>query len=226
MGWSSQAVTAVEFIGEDFEINENGAFFYNGPAAAGTLALSITQYSGIDGHGNHYLAGTTQYSGAPGFYVALNLDDGFIQWAFTADMTTGWSVPNFAVLGVSETITMIQTTLLMGSGVFAVANDPDLDSGNPETWHDLAFSGPGTFSGLARYMLTVDNCVRIQVNGDFSADGTYTADVDSLYAPVNGLNWPVYGGDRANIAALGTTLTVFSVTAGATVGFCQDIPLN
>ena len=49
------------FNGTNFVINTNGAFFYSGTPALGTLAGSITNAAGTDSFGNTYLAGTTTY---------------------------------------------------------------------------------------------------------------------------------------------------------------------
>lgn len=61
MGWNSQVVFARRFIGTDFEINENGAFFYDGPPGPGNLIISVANASGIDGYGNVYLEGIGLY---------------------------------------------------------------------------------------------------------------------------------------------------------------------
>jgi hypothetical protein len=54
-------ITATSFIGTDFVINSNGAFFYNGTPGAGTLSVAITSAAGTDTYGNVYYAGLTVY---------------------------------------------------------------------------------------------------------------------------------------------------------------------
>jgi hypothetical protein len=97
----------------------------------------------------------------------------------------------------------------------------------PESWHNLpAWSGGNVLTGTGRYRLTPDNEIEIEINGTFSITGSpVSADLPAAYQPDNAMNWPIFGGDRANINTSGA-ITVFSVTAGSTVGFCQRIPLN
>jgi len=96
----------------------------------------------------------------------------------------------------------------------------------PETWHTIpAWSGGNVLTGIARYQLTPDGEAEIEVDGSFSISGSPQATLPAAYAPANALNFPIYGGARANITT-GGVLTIFSVTASSTVGFCQRIPLN
>jgi len=64
-------VTAGQFTGADFIINSAGAFFYSGAPAAGNLIASIASVSGIDGFGNAYLSGFTNYNNATGNKVQI-----------------------------------------------------------------------------------------------------------------------------------------------------------
>lgn len=59
------------FNGQDFILNANGFFFYNGTPGAGNLAMAITNASGYDEFGN-------PYSG-PGIALSWSGDDNEIQ---------------------------------------------------------------------------------------------------------------------------------------------------
>jgi hypothetical protein len=73
------------FTGTNFIINSLGAFFYNGPPAAGNLIASIAPAAGADdGKGNAFQGGITSYSGtsfaqlfaaAVSFHAAGNVND-------------------------------------------------------------------------------------------------------------------------------------------------------
>jgi hypothetical protein len=79
-------ITATAFIGTDFEINDLGAFFYNGTPGPGNLLLSITNAAGSnDGEGNAYQAGVTIYNGTAYIQVHVNATVG----APAIEMPTG-----------------------------------------------------------------------------------------------------------------------------------------
>ena len=80
-GWSSQVVVANQVIIEgpdDFEL------VYSGPAALGNLITSIAPVSGVDGFGNFYFAGTTQYTSSGGKYYATNMNGSVATFISTA----------------------------------------------------------------------------------------------------------------------------------------------
>jgi hypothetical protein len=54
-------VTATAFIGVDFNIGPDGAFFYSGPPGAGNLAASIATAAGDDPYANPYDPGFVAY---------------------------------------------------------------------------------------------------------------------------------------------------------------------
>lgn len=116
-------------------------------------------------------------------------------------------------------------TLLYRVGPAQLAVDELLAniSGSAETWHSLTIAG---FTGMLRYRKTIDNCVEIQCDGTFSATGNYQATVPAAYTPVNPLNWPAYGASRGVLDNTGTLKILGVTTAGATVGFCQRVPLD
>jgi hypothetical protein len=71
-------VTAATFLGTDFRIDTNGAFFYSGAPAAGNLIASIASVAGTDPFGNAYPAGfNSQVSPANGSLFA-NVANGSI----------------------------------------------------------------------------------------------------------------------------------------------------
>lgn len=60
------------FTGTNYVINTHGEFFYSGTPALGNLVLSITQSSGTDSFGNHYIDGFTAYDNALNKYINTN----------------------------------------------------------------------------------------------------------------------------------------------------------
>lgn len=68
------------FMGNDYEINDNGVFFYNGTPAAGNLITSVTNTAGTDPYGNAYPKGTKVYGTgtSAAAYVWLDPDFGRI----------------------------------------------------------------------------------------------------------------------------------------------------
>lgn len=61
MGWSSEAVTAVELVGPNFVFNKYGCIFYDGPAAADNMLMSLASAPFTDDYGNQVPGGETWY---------------------------------------------------------------------------------------------------------------------------------------------------------------------
>lgn len=86
-GWTINIDGSAEFnnlffrgtlMGTDFEVNANGAFFYDGTPALGNLIASIAPQAGADEFGNLYMQGIAAYSPS-GFATPVNhaqLQDG------------------------------------------------------------------------------------------------------------------------------------------------------
>jgi hypothetical protein len=68
------------FMGDDFEINSAGAFFYSATPALGNLVASNANSSGTDQYGNAYQAGSTVY-GSGGSYAQMTEGHIFFQGA-------------------------------------------------------------------------------------------------------------------------------------------------
>lgn len=65
-------VSGGSFVGTDYIQNSAGSFFYSGTPANGNLICSISAADGIDGFGNHYVAGVGVYNyGAPQLFAAM-----------------------------------------------------------------------------------------------------------------------------------------------------------
>ena len=65
-------IVASTFQGTDFQIDQNGAFFYSAAPAVGDLIATVTRGAGTDGHTNQYLAGFTSYNPPNGGFVQTN----------------------------------------------------------------------------------------------------------------------------------------------------------
>ena len=96
-GWSINADGSAEFNnltirgtfnGTDYVINSTGIFLYSSAPAAGNLVNSITNFSGTDPYGNHYLTGSASYGNSNGQAVA-NVDG--VLFFYTGSLAAGWT---------------------------------------------------------------------------------------------------------------------------------------
>jgi hypothetical protein len=196
VGWSSQAVTAIEFVGEDFVINQNGAFFYDGAPGPGTLSISIAQFPGTDQYGNGYPSGVCTF--LPGVGTS-ELGEGSVgvidqygnSWTWVPLPQPSSSDPAYLALIAPDGITQ----LYVDSGGFLHANEPTNPvSETPETWHDMTLQHGWTVQSgsYARYQLMPDNTVIIQgriLAGD-TANATVIWTAPAGYVPARSQSMP------------------------------------
>jgi len=144
--------------------------------------------------------------------------EGFLQYQKTDGSNLAmleWGYPGLAVPFCSGV-----TAVEPGTGTSAT------NPAAPESWHNLTWSGGGTFSGISRYRKMPDNSVRIHVDGAFASSGSPTATLPAGYQPANQAQWPMYGALRCTVAASTGALEIFSETGGDSIGFIQDVPLD
>lgn len=115
---ASNGAFARVFVGNDFEINSSGAFFYSPSKGAGNLVASITNGTGTDaawgGGGNTYLAGeTSYYAGSPDF-IAIQNWAGAVNFYKATTEAGPWVLQGF--VAVSNATTDMQVSAFAGSG--------------------------------------------------------------------------------------------------------------
>lgn len=115
------------FMGTDFEINSNGAFFYSSsPPAIGNLIASITTVNGTDTPGNATLAGVASYTDSGGIFYATALQSGQINF-FTATAATGpWTT--FGDIGSDGSTP--PNLLIAAAGAAAIVTTSEVQIGN------------------------------------------------------------------------------------------------
>jgi hypothetical protein len=99
-------ITAGTFAGTNYEINSDGAFWYNGTPALGNLTTSVTNNAGTDQYGNTYLEGVTNYQESGGVWYAVQLQNGDLSFlaAATAGGTYAATFSSTSSLGPSTAI--------------------------------------------------------------------------------------------------------------------------
>ena len=100
------------FNGTDYVINSTGIFLYGGIPAAGNLVNSVTNFSGTDPYGNHYLTGSASYG--PGQAVANVLG---VLFFYTGSLAGGWAQQGSiqADTGTAGQIDIVATLSVNGS---------------------------------------------------------------------------------------------------------------
>jgi hypothetical protein len=163
MGWTQQGLVIADiFEGPNFEINENGAFFYNTTPGANNLQTTINPSAlpAIDQFGNIALGGTTFYSqDIAGNYYAMNFEEGNgFQIFQSSSQSAGWGV---AFMSLTATDTggtdplMVLATGLAGSPQSAVitmglsGTDPQITIGQENDSSSPADIQIGTVPGVS-----------------------------------------------------------------------------
>lgn len=171
-------VTAGEFVGTDFIINQSGAFFYNGTPAHGNMVASIASVTGTDQFGNVYGAGVNVY--APGTNAQISI---------SSDTISLFSLSGVQLTLMAEDIggntyySFTGAAFLEGAGGWSALN-PVTGIG-PETWHPVSISGgPSGSSGTARVKMSpVANFAIVDIEISFPALGAQsTFTIGSLIA--------------------------------------------
>jgi hypothetical protein len=168
---ASGDITASEFIGTDFIINANGAYFYSGTPTAGNLIASITNANGTDPFGNTVWGGVSSYDLTDGSVTQifdgqlLTLGNGVgIGTGAQSDMYSsgtgtfiaagGYTVLFGAATGVNASAQMFLYDSAAGGGTpyiatpntaLAVPSIAALVSGVPEVWHYVGAAGNPAF---------------------------------------------------------------------------------
>lgn len=191
-------VTAGSFIGANFEINQDGSFYYTGTPALGNLFFSITSNNGgTDRFGNVYQGpGAFYYSGSGdgGFIGITKTNTGQVVQYFGNTAHDGASHANAAFLELTVDELSIgwsgnggQITMFAGNPGYCTIDSPMFSNAGTsafptfittDTWHDtggLANSwGKGT--GFFKYkLLPGDGMVMVAAQGlnpGTVADGT------------------------------------------------------
>lgn len=181
-------VTAGTFAGTDFEINQSGAFFYNGTPAAGNLKFSIASSAGTDRFGNAYQNGFTAYYGGGGY---LSFNAGEIDFSPAGTHAVGAISPGTGELDLTAQVqnaTDNQASLVLKSQpsgtpaqVITSALAAILPGGGistPETWHTMTLTGGwSAMSGniAPRYRLLPTGRVSIQGALTLPSSGSYNS---------------------------------------------------
>lgn len=132
------------FNGTDFVINSAGFFLYSNTPAAGNLVNSVTNFSGTDSFGNHYLTGSASYSAGQAvanvlgvlFFYTGTLAGGWVQQgSIQADTGTAGQIDTEANALISGNLT-VQGTTISAPNATAINFDQatiDLANGNLNT---------------------------------------------------------------------------------------------
>lgn len=199
-----------------------------GSSTQGALVLSIAPVGGTDGFGNTYQAGMTSYLGS-GLSGVLN------NASLALTKASGANAP--PTVQVVDNVAGIQTVINAADIVTAlvIAVQPGTQ-GTAEIWH--ALTPITSFTGTCRYRKTAENCVRIQINGTFSATGTVSlGTLPSGYIPsgnngtspyaqplsestgtFNNLRWDISSAGAINVRGIPAT--------GVTISGMSDWALN
>lgn len=200
-------VTASTFQGTDFIINSAGMFFYNGVPAAGNLAASYAQTSGIDGFGNNYRG--------PGFYVYSG--------------TGSWAVLNSASVtfntgDASQIDTGSVTSGIAGTGttrsLFTGMASPKLGGSDRSSVNTGSGSADAITQGAYVELFCQDSLADLYVGSVNNAPGVPTILVTGGIYTVNG-NTP----RRISVTPL-SLLAGFSAAAGELVPSVFLNPMN
>ena len=133
-GWSINSDGSAEFNnltirgtfnGTDYVINSTGFFLYSATPAAGNLINSVTNFSGTDSFGNHYLTGNASYNNAGGqaqagvngvmFFYTGSLSGGWTQQgSIQADTVTANQIDIVGAANISGSLTVQGAALFVG----------------------------------------------------------------------------------------------------------------
>jgi hypothetical protein len=177
--------------GADYVINSSGAFFYRGTPAAGNLAVSLVPGPAnvTDPFGNVALPGLTSYAGFGPGDVALNVQDGIIQWL-------EWSGSSWAI-GTGLDWTPV-------NGFTELVNSPfrslDGTAANPTLIITDSWNKPSPLSGgwtpgrpAFQYRLTPERQLHVAglLDSAMMTGPAFFTLPSPAYFPASGLDFPV-----------------------------------
>lgn len=106
-----------EFIGENFEINAAGSFYYSGTPAFGNLISSVAPADGTDRFGNAYLAGTASYLGGFSTWSANAVTGGATAWYTGPGAGGPWSIVGEIEIALIGTPTLVLDFLQLAGAI-------------------------------------------------------------------------------------------------------------
>jgi hypothetical protein len=217
-----QSIAATSFVGQDFIITTNGAFFYSGTPAAGNLIYSIapsgvtvdpfgnavkspgaTAYNPANGNSLQifpgHLTGTSQvifFTGAAMENVAANLSTGIVGSGISEVLQTDLSGPRGNASGQDDWVQIQLQSGSDGSGGTAVGSLVYVEAGGAGSQTDLSW-GNGVVD-IPTISVQAGNLTGVTVNG--LSLGTH-----AITSP----------GSAAGAAPTGTAPLAASCTAGS-----------
>lgn len=215
-GWRVQRNGNAEFnnatirgaiVGPNWSIGNSGEFRYGGSIPGfGNLIYSDTNAAGTDIFGNAYLAGTTTYFFNGSIFLATQLWQGKVQFAWATGAGGPWNTGDPMIFGdngggltlqsIAEDVLVRLTAkngLLIGSVTGAILNSvhngvlvaqqPGAAQFTAEPWHDLrplsnSFGGTITNEFPPQYRMSLEGFVDIFGAVQTPASGSY-----------NGITW-------------------------------------
>jgi hypothetical protein len=211
----SGTVTASTFVGDDFTIDQAGAFFYSGTPALGNLILSVAGTAGTDALGNAFLPGTATYSG--GVLAVSYSGTGIEAWSASGpggpwSNTGGTITLTAAVFDVFASAGInLDGTLTATAGTAA---DPTVIT--TDTWHTLSLGA--SWSGTLQCRMNADRTVGLRSQGTLTVGtrttGTAIATVPTAYQPAFQTDMPLMITANSSGAAAVNSPFITIATAG------------
>lgn len=219
-------------------VNRNGIFTYSAlpPALGGLISSAGVTAAGTDSAGNAYLPGTTNYTNNGGFFSAVNLNSGVVNWYESATAAGPWTAFTGIGFGFAGSVgTMILTganiqaqgssTVSLGLAGSAVWNEGtqqlSLPAGGGPFVTGTGYTGIGLPAGLSGgffVRLEPNNTVRIRAKLSWTTTSattfTLTGSLPSAaYYPTATILCPLT--NNATPSALAAPARIFIATSGA-----------
>jgi hypothetical protein len=225
------------FLGINYIINSQGAFFYSGTPAAGNLIASIASVGGADSFGNNYGSGIFAYGastvGGINDFAATQggsflIQNGNFPYQVTVDATSGFLTFGLPHGGVE----------VFFDGSSFIAAEPGTST--PETWHTLApvngwVNAGGGLAKLQYKKLATNEAWLIGVVSPAAFTSTTIATLPANYRPIGAAIEDSFefhtvagagSGCFLRIGTGGTIQAINGVTTMGAVGINTRIPLD